>query len=68
MFLGIWTQRDYFASPPGPGYFFRAVTHTALRVHGYAWAQYVRAMDPGDLVLAEQATYGRTQPAIAVPQ
>jgi hypothetical protein len=33
-----------------------------------AWARYVRAMDPGDLVLAEQATYDPTQPALAVPR
>jgi hypothetical protein len=26
------------------------------------------AMDPRDLVLAEQATYTPTQPAVAVPQ
>ena len=64
VFLSIWTHR----APPGPGYLFRAVTHGALRVHGYAWARYVVALDPRDLVLAEQATFTPTQPALAVPQ
>jgi hypothetical protein len=68
VFLSVWKNRDYFKAPPGRAYPFKAVEHGALRVHQYAWARRVVAMDPPDLVLAEQATYDPTQPAIAVPR
>jgi hypothetical protein len=67
VFLWIWMHRDYFPAPPGPALLLHVVTRAALRVHRYAWARYVVAMDPPTLVLAEQATYDPTSPAIAVP-
>jgi hypothetical protein len=53
--------------PPGRAYLFKAVTNGALRVRRSAWARHVVALDPETLVLAEQATYDPTSPAIAVP-
>jgi hypothetical protein len=56
--LYLLQKRDYLPRAPGPKYFFKAVQRTALRRHLYAWSKYVVAMDPGDLILAEQAMVG----------
>lgn len=53
--LYLLEKRDYFYVAPGATYFLKAVRHTARRVRHYAWARYRVAMDPADLVLAEQA-------------
>jgi hypothetical protein len=39
----------------------------AIRPGTHAWVRHVVAMDPPTLVLAEQAMYDPTQPALAVP-
>jgi DNA-directed RNA polymerase specialized sigma24 family protein len=57
VFLYLWRKRDLLREPPGRAYLFKAVTHGAIRVHQSAWARHVVAMDPEDLVLAEQAMY-----------
>jgi len=67
VFLSIWKNRDYLKSPPGRAYLFKAVEHWALRKHLYAWERTTVAMDPDVLVVAEQAMYDPTQPALAVP-
>ena len=53
--------------PPTRAYFVRAVAHGPMRARTHAWARHVVAMDPEVLALAEQMTYGPTQPAVAVP-
>jgi hypothetical protein len=40
---------------PGPAYFRTAVRQHALRLRLYAWAKHVVAMDPEDVLYAEQA-------------
>jgi hypothetical protein len=50
-------KRDLLTAPPNKRYFFKAVTHGAMRRHRAAWAKYVVPLDPEDLVLAEQAVY-----------
>jgi hypothetical protein len=52
-------HRDFLRQPPPPRYFLTAVRNTALRRLLYAWSRYVVAMDPEDLVLAEQAMEGQ---------
>ena len=52
---------------PGRACLFKAVEHGAVRRRRHAWTKYTVAMDPEDLVLAEQATYDPTGAAIAVP-
>lgn len=50
-------RRAYLKSPPSARYFLKATRHGSLRRHRYAWSRYVLAMDPEDLVLAEQMTH-----------
>jgi DNA-directed RNA polymerase specialized sigma24 family protein len=67
VFLYLWRKRDLLKAPPGRAYLFKAVEHGAIRARTHAWARRVVAMDPEDVVLAEQMTYDPTQPALAVP-
>jgi hypothetical protein len=56
-------KRDYLRRFDA-GYFHQAVKNAARRQRLYAWARLVVGMDPGDLVLAEQAMYpGRARSA-----
>jgi hypothetical protein len=63
-------KRDYLTAIPGKAYFFTAVRNTALRRLLYAWSRYVVAMDPGDLVIAEQmmARGMTSQNAVRLPE
>jgi len=47
-------KRDYLTALPGKAYFLTAVRNGALRLLIYAWHRYVIAMDPEDLLIAEQ--------------
>jgi len=53
----LLVQREYLRFVPGEAYFMKAVRHGALRQLRSAWHRYTVAMDPVDLVLAEQAMY-----------
>jgi DNA-directed RNA polymerase specialized sigma24 family protein len=55
VFLYLWRKRDLLKAPPGRAYLFKAVEHGAIRARTHAWARNVVAMDPEDLMLAEQA-------------
>jgi hypothetical protein len=52
--LYLLEKREYLQRPPGETYFLKAVTRAALRTLLNAWARYRVAMDPQDLVIAEQ--------------
>jgi hypothetical protein len=65
--LFLLAKRAHLKDTPGRRYFLKAVKHAALRRLLYAWERTTVAMDPDDLVLAEQATYDRTGAAMAVP-
>jgi hypothetical protein len=52
-------KRDVLRPPTLKQYFFQAVWNAARRRRLYFWARYVVAMDPDDLILAEQAMYER---------
>jgi hypothetical protein len=67
VFLYLWRKRDFLKAPPGRAYLFKAVEHGAIRARRSAWRRRVVAMDPEDLVLAEQAMYDPTHPAESVP-
>jgi DNA-directed RNA polymerase specialized sigma24 family protein len=67
VFLTLLAKRAYLRRHPDVGYLLLATRHTAMRRHLYAWARLTVAMDPGTLVLAEQAMYKPHQPALAVP-
>jgi hypothetical protein len=67
VFLAIWSQRDLFATPPRAGVFLPGRhPHRAPRAW-LRWTKYTVAMDPADLVLAEQPMYKPSQPAVVVP-
>jgi hypothetical protein len=55
--LYLLAKRDYLTAAPGAAYFLTAVKHTALRRLLSAWVRLVVAMDPEDLVTAEQVTH-----------
>lgn len=55
--LFLLRKRVYLKAHLGPAYFLTAVRNGALRKRLYAWARYVVAMDPEDLVIAEQMTH-----------
>ena len=55
----LLAQRDYLRFPPNEAYFLRAVKHGALRVLQAAWHRHVVAMDPVEIVMAEQAMYAQ---------
>lgn len=52
--LYLLEKRDFLTDIPGQAYFLTAVRNGALRVLVYAWHRYVVAMDPEDLLIAEQ--------------
>lgn len=53
--VALLEKRDYLSRAPGEAYFLTAVRHGALRKLLYAWARYTVAMDPDQVVYAEQA-------------
>ena len=67
IFVTLLAKRVYLPRCPGIGYLLTAARHTALRHRRYAWSRFVVAMDPGVLVLAEQAMARPGQPTMTVP-
>jgi Sigma-70 region 2 len=53
--LYLLERRVYLRRSPSPAYFYTAVRHSALRVLRSSWHRTVVAMDPDDLLAAEQA-------------
>ena len=53
--LYLREKRDYLTRAPGPGLLLHRGVPDGQGSTLYAWAKYVVPMDPGDLVLAEQA-------------
>lgn len=57
--LYLLEKRRYLRRVPTPAYFHRGVVYTALRVQRSAWHRHVVAMDPGDILIAEEVKEGQ---------
>jgi hypothetical protein len=54
----LLSKRDYLTHF-GVGYFYQVVKNFARRHRRYGWSKYLVAMDPDDLLFAEQAMEGK---------
>jgi hypothetical protein len=60
-------KRPYLRRVPGEAYFFTAIRHCAYRLLRSGWHRTVVAMDPGDVVLAEQAMQSQRRGVVIQP-
>jgi hypothetical protein len=66
VFLWLWTRKAVLRDLPGRAYLFTAALHRAASFKVSAWTRHVLAMDPEELIEAEEAYAARQGLAVAV--
>jgi hypothetical protein len=57
VFLWLWSRKDVLPALPDRRYVFIAALHRAADIKTSAWTRQVMAMDPDELIRAEQEAF-----------